>query len=86
MLKEIFILILLALSIPIGYLIAYMARDELIIGRKWIGLLAIISAPLFFVFIFTQNYAISSTLVFIFIVSYISLIKSKDKKWTKKRL
>ena len=30
-----FEIIILVLAFPIGYLIAWMARDELIAGRKW---------------------------------------------------
>mgnify|MGYP001584158899 FL=1 len=36
-------IIILLLGIPVGYLIALMARDELKAGRKWFGVLVIAS-------------------------------------------
>ncbi len=80
----IFEIILLILAIPVGYLLAWMARDELIDGEKWFKILFIVSIVLAGLFwVFGQGY-ISWTLLFIAIVALISIIKSKDKKWTKK--
>jgi ABC-type Fe3+ transport system permease subunit len=79
-------IILLVLAIPAGFLIAWMARDELIDGRKWFRAIIIASLALAaFFWIFGLVY-ISLTLVFIAIVSFVSLIKSQDKIWTKKML
>ncbi len=78
-------LIILALAIPSGYLIAWLARDELLAGRKWFLGIIILS-----VFVGTWSYFIGQgyigwTAGFMIIVSFISLIKSYDKKWIKIR-
>jgi hypothetical protein len=79
-------IILLVLAIPTGFLIAWMARDELVDGKNWFKMLVVASivlAGLFWIFGFAH---ISLTCVFIAIVSFVSIVKSSDKKWTKKRL
>ena len=79
-------IILLVLAIPVGYLIAWMARDELLDGKKWFKMLVVASLVLGgLLWIFGFAY-ISLTFVFMAIVSFVSIIKSSDKKWTKKRL
>ncbi len=82
MLKLLFILILILLSVPSGYLLAYLCRDELIAGRKYFKLLTFISSLLAVIFLFL-NLTISLTLLVISILSSISLIKSYDKKFVK---
>ncbi|MBX4196688.1 hypothetical protein KW805_03805 [Candidatus Pacearchaeota archaeon] len=79
-------LLILILSIPIGYLIAWMARDELIMGRPWFKALIIISIILAGVFLFIGMKAQAFTSVFIAIVSAISLKMSFNKKWTKRNI
>jgi O-antigen/teichoic acid export membrane protein len=79
-------IILLVLAIPTGFLIAWMARDELIDGRKWFRVIVIASLALAALFWILGFVYISLTLIFIAIVGFVSLIKSRDKKWTKKRL
>ena len=79
-------LILLVLAIPTGFLIAWMARDELADGRKWFRALIVASIALAALFWIIGLGYISLTLIFMAIVSFVSLIKSRDKKWTKKRL
>jgi hypothetical protein len=78
-------IILLVLAIPVGYLIAWLARDELVDGRKWFKLLIILSSALA-LFFYPFNYGyISLSLLFIAIVSFISFLKSRDKEWTRKK-
>jgi len=77
-------IIILALAIPAGYLIAWLARDELVIGRKWLKILILISAFLFGFFLLGEQRYVAWTGLFILVVSFISLIKSFDKKWTGK--
>jgi cytochrome bd-type quinol oxidase subunit 1 len=79
-------IILLILAIPIGYLIAWLARDELVDGRKWFYSILIASALLSVLFAKLGYEEATIALAFIAIVSFISIIKSKDKKWTKKRI
>lgn len=86
MLKEIVLVAIILLSVPIGYLIAYLCRDELVVGRKWFRAIAIVSILLLIYFAIIDNYAISLTLLFISVVSIISLWKSHDKKLTRKRI
>lgn len=77
-------IIILALAIPAGYLIAWLARDELVDGRKWFKILILISAFLFGFFLLGEQRYVAWTGLFILVVSFISLIKSFDKKWTGK--
>lgn len=82
MLKEVLIVIILISAVPLGYLLAYLCRDELKQGRKWFKLLVFVSVLLAVIFLFF-NLAIALTLFFISIVSLISLIKSYDKRFAK---
>ena len=71
---------LLLLAIPTGYLIAWMAKDELKQGRKWFRILVIGSILGVVWFWLTGKYVISWTLSFIGIVALVSLIKSGKSK------
>ena len=71
------------LSVPIGFLIAYLARDELIDGRKWFEILFILGF-LFGVGLYLYGLKYGSyTSLFIAVISLISYILSFNKKWTK---
>ena len=76
-------LILLILSIPVGFLIAWLARDELIQGRRYIFCLGFISFIALLVFYSDILFALSFG--FITIVSWISILKSYDTRWSKER-
>jgi len=82
MIWEVFFLIL---GIPVGFLIAWLGRDELIQGRKWFKAIVWVSIILGIIFIILERFYISWTMGFIMIVSGISLWKSYDKKWIKIR-
>jgi len=73
-------ILVLILSFPAGYLLAYLCRDELVAGRKWFKLLALISTILALIFLFF-NLTIALTCIFISIVSLISLSLSFNKKF-----
>ncbi len=78
--------LILLLAVPVGFLIAWLGRDELIQGRKYFRILIIVSIlGSIFSFIYLERFYLYSFL-FVLIVSLISLIKSEDKKWTKKRV
>jgi len=79
-------IIAVLLAIPVGYLIAYMASDELIQGRIWFRTLLTIGAILAVWFYLARIYYLSLTCVFIFIISFITYTKGFDEKWTKKRI
>ncbi len=74
---------LLILAVPVGFLIAWMTGDELVAGRKWFMVLLVISIVAGIGFcVFGYGY-VGWTFGFIAVVSFISLMKSKDKSWTK---
>ncbi|MEI6732078.1 MAG: hypothetical protein WCK90_05380 [archaeon] len=77
---------ILILAIPVGFLVAWMARDELLQGRKWFIAICWVSAVLAIIFLFLKNQVYAFSLGFIFIVSLVSYWKSFDKKWTKKKI
>ena len=76
-------IIVLLLAIPIGLLIAHMARDELVDGRKWFNALFIIGFLAGVWFFLIDNVAVGYTSLFIALIAIISYIKSFDKKWIK---
>lgn len=79
-------IITLTLAIPTGYLLAYLTNDELVAGRKWFKAIIVVSVLLGIWFYLTGHYYISWTSAFIVIVTFVSLIKSYDKKFTKRRI
>jgi len=84
--EGIFVLIVLVFGFPIGYLIAYLTRDELLIGRRYFIVLMCLS--LFFAvffYIMSFNASLYGSL-FVLILSLIGYWKSFDKKWTKRRI
>ena len=81
--NQIILVIILLLAIPTGYLIAYLARDELKQGKSWFRILIISSIIIGIGAYFFGNNVIAFTCGFIFIISLVSLLKSYDKKWTK---
>ena len=78
-------IVILALSFPAGYLLAYMARDELVAGKKWFGLLAITSLIIAIILFFSNSYYKYPSILSLFFFNILCLVavwKSKDKKWT----
>jgi len=76
MLLEVIILIL---AIPVGFLIAYLARDELVAGRKWFKAIIIVGVVVGIGgFLFGQS-IVGWTCGFILIVSFVSYWKSYPK-------
>lgn len=75
---------ILILAIPTGYLIAWMARDELVDGRKYFRWIILVSMLLAIGSLFRENYLMVYSFLFVAIVTFVSFIKSKDKNWTKK--
>ena len=69
-------ILLLALAIPTGFLLSWMAKDELKAGREWFWALLFISFFLFSMFLYFDIIDASLTCLFITIVSLISLIKN----------
>lgn len=76
------------LSIPCGLLLALLARDELISGRKYFLVLSYVCAfgtLAYFMFygVDGDNIAFGFSTIFVGIMSYISYRKSFDNKWIK---
>lgn len=86
----IYSILVLALAIPLGYWLAWLAKDELVAGRKWLISLSYacaFAALAYFMFFGADNGDIAAgfTIIFIGIISYIAHMKSFDGKWTRKR-
>lgn len=77
-------IIILLIAIPVGLLIAYLARDELIQGRFYFKIISIASFIISISFYIKQSYIIANTSFFILIISAISLMQSHNKKLTGK--
>ena len=77
--------IILILAFPVGYLLAWLARDELVAGRKWFIALAVVSiiAAIPVAFFVSIKLPIILTLFFIAIICLMAVWKSHDKKWVK---
>ncbi|MBS3066082.1 hypothetical protein J4229_03500 [Candidatus Pacearchaeota archaeon] len=73
-------IILLALAIPTGLILAWLADDELKDGKKWFVALFYVSLALALFFLFYGKGYIVLTFVFIAIVSFISAIKATKRK------
>ena len=80
--------IILLAAFPVGYLLAWLARDELIAWKKGYILMAVISVILTIPVAFISTLSLVKlpavlTLFFIAIISLVAVWKSHDKKWTK---
>lgn len=89
MITLLLILVLLS-SFPIGYLLAYLCRDELVQGRKWFILLGVIALAASLVMAFLSidkaiKFSIILALFYIAIVSFISCYKSYAKKFVRQK-
>ena len=86
MLKEILVAAILVLGIPSGFLIAWLCREELVQGRAWFKIIIFLSIIIAILSFVMMNIPVSLTMIFMIIVSLISLGKSFDKKWTNRRI
>jgi|GEM_PF-1385448 len=78
-------LIILVLAIPVGYLVAYLCRDELVQGRRWFRLISYVFAFLGILLIAFRMYVEGLSSLFISIVALVALVKGMDKSWIRKR-
>ena len=75
------ILILLT-AIPAGLLLAWLCKEELVPGRKWFFIILYSLAIVMVVFlVYYINLSIILSLIYMIIVTIISIWKSKDKKF-----
>lgn len=78
--------LILVSSIPIGFLIAWHSRDELVQGKTFFILLMSVSLLLSLGGVFWNRYDLSLTGIYAAIVGFIAFFKGKDKDWTKKKI
>lgn len=65
------------LAFPVGYLIRWMAKDEIKAGRKWFIALIGLFAVTGFIFLINGTYYAALASLFMVIVAGISLVKRK---------
>ena len=71
----IFIVLILLTAIPAGFLLAWLTKEELKDGKKWFKLIIAVSLAGSIAFLFLKNEIVTLTLVYMAIVSYISMRK-----------
>ncbi len=79
-------LVLLLVALPAGFLVAYLARDELIQGRKWFIALIILSSVSGVALIGLWLVPEAITSFFVALFSVVGYWKSFDSKWTRRRI
>ena len=87
MILNLLYVLILVLAFPTGYLLAWLAKDELVDGRKWFILIAIISviAQIPVALLVETKLPAILTLLFLSIISLVAVWKSYDKKWVRKK-
>ena len=79
MLTTFWAVLILLTAVPAGFLLAYMTKEELKEGKEWFGLITGLSILGSVVFLFLENVVVVLTLVYIAIVSSISLRKAMKR-------
>ena len=79
--KMIIELLLIVAAVPLGLLIAWLVKDELVAGKIYFKAIVILSALLAFAAYYYNKIPESLSLVFVFIVELVALVKSGDKSW-----
>ncbi len=77
--------LLITSAFPVGYLLAYLCKEELKAGRNYFRVIAwaCLSGILVMIHLY-ENYSVILTLAYISVVSLISVEKSYDKKFVGK--
>ncbi|MBM3230056.1 hypothetical protein FJZ22_00135 [Candidatus Pacearchaeota archaeon] len=73
-------------AIPIGYFLAWLAREELVVGRKWFQRLVILSLVLggtFWAYGLREGLEIGC---FLAILAFIAYHQSFNRRWTKSKI
>jgi hypothetical protein len=80
-LKLILNLLVLLTSLPVGYFLAWLCKDE-IIYRKWMFIIFYSFIFVFLIcFIFVDSLSILFSLIYMILVTIVSITKSKNKKF-----
>ena len=69
-----YIIILMLIAVLSGYIVSLMTKDEMKVGRKWFGLIVILSLILGFVFLFYALIVEALTMFFICLFSLVSWV------------
>jgi len=69
-------------AIPTGIAVAWIGRDELVVGRRWFAILGLTSAVTSLISFFANNKTVLFTSIFVLIAAGISLSRSYDVRWT----
>lgn len=72
-------------AFPLGAVLAWVCRDELVSGRKWIARISVISLIAFVVLLSVHRKAEALSSLFVTLLAIISLYKSYDMRWTRKK-
>ncbi|MFH1711063.1 MAG: hypothetical protein ABH840_02010 [Nanoarchaeota archaeon] len=84
MIETLIIAVILASAFPVGLLLAYLCKEELVMGRNWFKGLSWACLILMIVLLQVyRNFSVILTLSYMAIVSLISVHKSFDKKFVK---
>ena len=78
-------ILILVLAVPTGFMIARLASDELVAGRKYFMILVVFSAIGVIWTWFAGQNPVALSLGFLLIITLVGLIKGRDKSWTKRR-
>jgi len=84
MIQEVLLGLVLISSIPVVWLVAWFCRDELIAGRKWFKLIAIIGGVAGVGFLFF-NLAVGFGLLYLGVVGIVNLRMSYSERFMKKK-
>jgi len=72
-------------SIPAGYFLAWLCKDELVDGRKWFKIILIcFFVTLVLLLIFFRNLNAILSVSYMIIVTFIALLKGRDKKFLRR--
>ncbi len=76
--------LLIIWAIPLGFTISWFSRDELLLGRRWFYAAFIVSLAMSIIFFVKKNSIISYSLLFVALISIVSVYQSYDTRWTKR--
>jgi hypothetical protein len=76
--------LLIIWAIPLGFTISWFSRDELLLGRRWFYAAFIVSLVMSIIFFVKKNSIISYSLLFVALISVVSVYQSYDTRWTKR--
>ena len=67
-------LLVLLLGVPVGLLLAWLCRDELVAGRKWLRAVLVVSVVVGVGFLFADVWEFGVVVLFVGVMAGVSLI------------